>query len=78
MKKRIRFVLLSVAVMLLLMLAIQVVAHPFTVKCPRDAENMMFDHQVGYGSDAVCWYSHTTWENGTMVKHEAYIACNDQ
>jgi len=80
-KKMIRFVLISVAVMLLLTLvAIHVVAHPFTVKCPRDAQDMMFDHQVGYGQDAVCWYSHTVWDNdagGRMMKHEAYIPCND-
>jgi hypothetical protein len=80
-KKKIRFVLISVALMLLLTLvAIDVVvAHPFTIKCPRDSEDMMFDHQVGYGKDAFCWYSHNVWDNnaGGMVKHEAYIACND-
>ncbi len=77
-KKMIRFVLVSVAVTLLLALvAIHVAAHPYTIKCPRDANDMTFDHQVGYGKDAVCWYSHTAYENSQYVKHEAYIACND-
>jgi hypothetical protein len=78
--KKVRFGLVCVVVMIMLTLvAIHVMAHPWTVKCPRDGEDMTFDHQVGYGKDAVCWYSHNVWdiEARAIVKHEAYIACND-
>lgn len=79
-KKMVRLVVISAAVLLLLSLvAIAVVAHPYTVKCPRDGNDMYFDHQVGYGKDAVCWYTHDAYEPGSFqsVKHEAYIQCND-
>jgi hypothetical protein len=53
-------------------------AHPYNIKCPRDGEYMTFDHQVGYGDDAVCWYSHEHTIPGTFntEHHEAYIPCN--
>lgn len=52
-------------------------AHPFNIKCPYDGDYMSFDHQVGYGRDAYCWYSHTHFDGGKSVKHEAYISCDD-
>lgn len=66
----------------LFFLAVTAVAgsHPFTIKCPVDGQGMMFDHQVGWGKDAVCWYSHTVNDPQNvyrMVKHDAYIPCPD-
>jgi len=55
-------------------------AHPATIKCPIDGGPMTFDHQVGAGKDAVCWYSHHGCDPQHPLvcgKHEAYVNCND-
>ena len=54
-------------------------AHPFSVTCPIDGESMYFDHQVGYGANAVCWYSHYGCDprGKGCGKHEAYASCGD-
>ncbi len=58
-------------------------AHPISIKCPIDGQDMFFDHQVGYGEDAYCWYSHIanvpSPDGSGMVatKHEAYVLCGD-
>lgn len=58
----------------MLLAALILAGHPFQIQCPRDGHAMYFDHQVGFGKDAVCWYSHVI--NG-QVKHESYISCGD-
>lgn len=64
---------------LIFALAILAWARPFTVACPIDGQGMMFDHQVGFGQSAVCWYSHQGYNPRTArtEKHEAYIPCGD-
>ncbi len=77
MKKSSLFLLLIPAILLFASLALW--ARPFTIKCPIDGEPMSFDHQVGFGDGAVCWYSHygTDPETGTSSKHQAYISCDE-
>jgi hypothetical protein len=74
MKRAVRLLLL-----MLITLTVIALAHPFNVKCPIDGQNMMFDHQVGFGKDAVCWYSHEGCDpqTGTCGHHEAYVSCGD-
>jgi hypothetical protein len=50
--------IVAIELLILLTLTVVAMAHPFTIKCPIDGQSMMFDHQVGFGKDAVCWYSH--------------------
>lgn len=59
-------------------LASAVWAMPFSITCPYDGESMSYDHQVGFGQNAVCWYSHMHWDSQAraMVKHKAYVSCN--
>jgi hypothetical protein len=54
-------------------------ARPYTITCPYDGDSMYFDHQVGFGDQAVCWYSHRHYDTdaGGMVKHKAYVSCNE-
>lgn len=70
--------LLAVFAILALASAIKLWARPFTITCPYDGDSMMFDHQVGFGDRAVCWYSHehldTTYPF-QRVKHSAYVPC---
>ena len=61
----------------LFMFSIPLWAQPLSVNCPIDAQPMYFDHMVGWGKNAVCWYSHLQYENGQMVKHNGYVPCND-
>jgi hypothetical protein len=81
MKKHGLLFLLVVAALTLGSLALW--ARPGSIKCPIDGEYMFFDRQVGYGHDAVCWYSHmATVQNPggqgvSRVKHEAYVPCGD-
>jgi len=70
-----RALLIALAILALVSLPDTLLAHPFSIKCPRDGQSMWFDHQVGFGRDAYCWYSHQAYEEGEMVKHEAYISC---
>lgn len=67
--------LIVLVAILALASAVKLWARPFTIKCPYDGDSMMFDHQVGIGRDAYCWYSHTAYENGRSVKHQAYVSC---
>jgi hypothetical protein len=69
--------LLALCILFLFATELLAGTHPFTVTCPRDGQQMMFDHQVGFGKDSVCWYSHTVFDSeaGSLVKHEAHIAC---
>ena len=67
-------------VILILATGVMAWAHPYSISCPVDGLAMHFDHQVGYGANAVCWYSHQTndtHDNGRTVTHEAYIPCGD-
>jgi hypothetical protein len=57
MKKKHLFVIAALVAMA--SLATVLWARPFTISCPRDGSSMMFDHQVGIGRNAWCWYSHT-------------------
>ncbi len=72
------FVLVVVALMLA---SVALWAHPVSISCPIDGEYMFFERQLGYGTDAVCWYSHihANYEYGKPAteKHEAYIPCGD-
>jgi len=73
--------LLLVALAVLALGSLTLWARPMFVKCPQDGENMMFDHQVGYLGDAVCWYSHyhnDITPDGKMVsvKHDFPIFCS--
>jgi hypothetical protein len=45
---------------MLLAAALLAWAHPYSIACPIDGKPMSFDHQVGYGDKAVCWYSHNS------------------
>jgi hypothetical protein len=56
-------------------------AHPFSITCAIDGEQMMFDH---FQPDAThpmdggaCWYSHNTYYKGQYVHHEASMACKN-
>jgi hypothetical protein len=71
-----KFVLAAVLVALGVIVAF---AYPFSVTCPIDGGSMYFDHQVGFGSNAVCWYSHygTDPQTGRLGHHEAYIGCGN-
>lgn len=74
-----RLSMLFLAVVALFFAPMNASAHPYSIMCPVDGNTMMFDHQVGYGAQAVCWYSHMGWDSGSgrSVKHQAYVACND-
>lgn len=58
-------------------------ARPLSIRCPIDSQIMVFDHQVGYGNGAACWYSHiaavpsSDGRGLVTVKHEAYVPCGD-
>ncbi len=49
-----RLLLASIALVMVFTLAITAYAHPYSIKCPRDGQDMYFTHQVGYGKDAYC------------------------
>jgi hypothetical protein len=72
---------LVAVVILLVATALLAWAHPFSITCPVDGHSMSFDHQVGYGDKAVCWYSHDnndyTGHPERSGHHEAYVNCND-
>jgi len=76
---------MKTAVMILLLCLVGLAAltwagsHPYSIKCPVDGNPMAYDHQVGYGRDAVCWYSHRNCDGYPIhcEKHEAYIPCGD-
>ena len=56
-------------------------ARPITIKCPVDNITMYFDHKVGYGDDAVCWYHHNAGyapgDPKEYPAHDAYTPCGD-
>lgn len=55
-------------------------AHPYTISCPIDGQAMGFDHQIGSGQEAVCWYSHRMAAadgSGKIETHQAYVPCGD-
>lgn len=79
MKLKNKYVYALAVIAVIFALTSHLMAAPFTIKCPYDGQSMYGDHRVGFGQDAVCWYSHTVWdsEQGRTVKHEAYISCGD-
>jgi hypothetical protein len=75
--KKLKFVAIAI---LLVATALLAWAHPYSITCPIDGKSMLFDHKVGYGDQAVCWYSHTNNEETIPERagyHEAYVNCND-
>lgn len=78
-----RMVAFALVVVALTFGAVALWARPGSIKCPIDGEYMFFDRQVGYGQDAVCWYSHMAHvpnpdgQGFVTVKHEAYVPCGD-
>lgn len=76
-----KFLFVLAAITALASLATALWARPFTINCPYDGESMTFDHQVGFGPSAVCWYKHTTLDASSYpahrVTHEAYVACGE-
>ena len=77
-----RSVLLAISVAFAILLgSLALWARPASIKCPIDGEYMFFDHQVGFGDDAVCWYTHNHTdydaEGAHRVRHDAYVPCGD-
>jgi len=85
MKNGKRFLLFLLVVAALTAGSLALWAHPVSIKCPIDGDFMTFDHQVGTGDQAVCWYSHTAYVSNpdpdgvgpVAVKHKAYTSCDD-